>query len=215
MFSFQTIIDNLPVLAASARYTLLISGAGCFLGLIFGALICVAAVSRASAARAFAGVYVSFFRGVPLLIQLLLAFYLLPLVGVNVPALVAAILTVGLCAAAYISEILRGALNAIPRGQAEAAVAVGLAPRHIWTRILLPQALKISMPALVNELILLVKASSLVTVVGIVEITRMSQAIASATYRPLEIYLTAAFLYLAINLVIATLGRSLERRLAW
>ena len=215
MFSFQTIIDNLPVLAASARYTLLISGAGCFLGLIFGALICVAAVSRASAARAFAGVYVSFFRGVPLLIQLLLAFYLLPLVGVNVPALAAAILTVGLCAAAYISEILRGALNAIPRGQAEAAMAVGLAPRDIWTRILLPQALKISMPALVNELILLVKASSLVTVVGIVEITRMSQAIASATYRPLEIYLTAAFLYLAINLVIAALGRNLERRLAW
>ena len=211
MFSFQTIIDNLPVLAASARYTLLISGAGCFLGLIFGALICVAAVSRASAARAFAGVYVSFFRGVPLL----LAFYLLPLVGVNVPALVAAILTVGLCAAAYISEILRGALNAIPRGQAEAAMAVGLAPRDIWTRILLPQALKISMPALVNELILLVKASSLVTVVGIVEITRMSQAIASATYRPLEIYLTAAFLYLAITLVIAALGRNLERRLAW
>ena len=215
MFSFQTIIDNLPVLAASARYTLLISGAGCFLGLIIGALICVAAVSRNGAARAFAGVYVSFFRGVPLLIQLLLAFYLLPLVGVNVPALVAAILTVGLCAAAYISEILRGALNAIPRGQAEAAIAVGLSPRAIWTRILLPQALKISMPALVNELILLVKASSLVTVVGIVEITRMSQAIASATYRPLEIYLTAAFLYLAINLVIAALGRSLERRLAY
>ena len=215
MFSFQTLIDNLPVLAASARYTLLISGAGCLLGLIFGALICVAAVSRAPAARAFAGLYVSFFRGVPLLIQLLLAFYLLPLVGVNVPALAAAIFTVGLCAAAYISEILRGALNAIPRGQAEAAIAVGLSPRHIWTRILLPQALKISMPALVNELILLVKASSLVTVVGIVEITRMSQAIASATYRPLEIYLTAAFLYLAINLVIAALGRNLERRLAW
>ena len=215
MFSFQTIIDNLPVLVASARYTLLISGAGCFLGLILGTLICVAAVSRNRAARAFAGLYVSFFRGVPLLIQLLLAFYLLPLVGVNVPALAAAIFTVGLCAAAYISEILRGALNAIPRGQAEAAMAVGLAPRDIWTRILLPQALKISMPALVNELILLVKASSLVTVVGIVEITRMSQAIASATYRPLEIYLSAAFLYLAINLVIAALGRSLERRLAY
>ena len=75
------------------------------------------------AARRAAAIYVSFFRGVPLLIQLLLAFYLLPLVGVNVPALVAAILTVGLCAAAYISEILRGALNAIPRGQAEAAIA--------------------------------------------------------------------------------------------
>lgn len=174
MFSLSTIIDNLPVLAWSARYTLLISVLGCALGLLIGAAICAMAVSRARGARALAAVYVSFFRGVPLLIQLLLAYYLLPLVGVNVPALVAAVLTVGLCAAAYISEILRGALNAIPKGQAEAAAAIGLGPRDIWARILLPQALKIAMPALVNELILLVKASSLVTVVGIVEITRMS-----------------------------------------
>jgi polar amino acid transport system permease protein len=214
MFSFQTILDNLPVLAWSARYTLLISGLGCALGLVVGAALCVAAVSRSKLLRGFAAFYLSFFRGVPLLIQLLLSFYLLPLIGLNVPALVAAVLTVGLCAAAYISELLRGALNAIPRGQTEAAIAIGLSPFDIWTRILLPQALKIATPALVNELILLVKASSLVTVVGIVEITRMSQSIASATYRPLEIYVTAAFLYLAINLVIAAGGRALERRLA-
>ena len=214
MFSFQTIFDNLPVLAWSARFTLLISLMGGALGLALGAALCVAAVSRHAGLRAFAAVYVSFFRGVPLLIQLLLSYYLLPLVGLNVPALAAAVLTVGLCAAAYISEVLRGALNAIPRGQSEAAAAMGFAPLDIWTRILLPQALRIGAPALVNELILLVKASSLVTVVGIVEITRMSQSIASATYRPLEIYLAAAFLYLAINLVIAALGRGLERRLA-
>jgi polar amino acid transport system permease protein len=214
MFSFQTILDNLPVLAASARYTLLISALGCALGLVVGVLLCAAAVSRRAALRRFAAVYLSFFRGVPLLIQLLLSYYLLPLAGLNVPALVAAVVTVGLCAGAYISEILRGALAALPRGQEEAAIAIGLRPFDIWTRILLPQALKIGLPALVNELILLVKASSLVTVVGIVEITRMSQSIASTTYRPLEIYLAAAFLYLAINLAIAAAGRALERRLA-
>lgn len=214
MFSLQTILDNLPVLIWSARYTLLISALGCALGLVGGAALAIAAVSRHALARRVAAVYVSFFRGVPLLIQLLLSYYLLPLVGVNVPPLVAAVLTVGLCAAAYISEIWRGALNAVPRGQSEAAVAIGLRPLDIWTRILLPQALKIATPALVNELILLVKASSLVTVVGIVEITRMSQSIAAATYRPLEIYVTAAFLYLVINLVISALGRALERRLA-
>ncbi len=213
MFSFQTIWDNLPVLAWSARYTLLISGFGCLLGLVIGGAIAAAGLSRSRAARAVAALYVSFFRGVPLLIQLLLAFYLLPVIGINVPALVAAVLTVGLCAAAYLSEVLRGSLNAIPKGQAEAAAAVGMAPHHIWIRILLPQALKIGLPAIVNELILLVKASSLVTVVGIVEITRMSQSIASATYRPLEIYLAAAFLYLLINLVIAAGGRALEHRL--
>lgn len=214
MFSFQTILDHLPTLVWSARYTLLISALGCALGLVMGAFICIAAVSHKPLLRGAAAIYVSFFRGVPLLIQLLLAFYLAPLIGLNVPALVAAVLTVGLCAAAYISEIWRGALNAIPRGQSEAAVAIGFSTFDLWTRILLPQALEIATPALVNELILLVKASSLVTVVGIVEITRMSQSIASATYRPLEIYLAAAFLYLAINLVIAAGGRALERRLA-
>ena len=193
MFSFQTIIDNLPVLIGAARYTLLISVLGCAQGLLLGAVICAAALSRRGWLRRIAVVYVSFFRGVPLLIQLLVAYYLLPVVGINVPALVAAVLTVGMCAAAYLSEVLRGALNAIPKGQAEAAAAIGMHPRDLWLRILLPQALKIGLPAIVNELILLVKASSLVTVVGIVEITRMSQAIASSTYRPLEIYLAAAF----------------------
>ncbi|WP_295533582.1 amino acid ABC transporter permease [uncultured Thioclava sp.] len=214
MFSFQTIIDNLPVLIGSARYTLLISVLGCLEGLILGAVICAAALSHKIWLRRAAALYVSFFRGVPLLIQLLVAYYLLPVIGLNVPALVAAVLTVGFCAAAYLSEVLRGSLNAIPKGQAEAAAAIGMVPLDVWVRILLPQALKIGLPAIVNELILLVKASSLVTVVGIVEITRMSQSIAAATFRPLEIYLAAAFIYLAINLVIAQVGRVLERRLA-
>ncbi|AXC49017.1 amino acid ABC transporter permease [Paracoccus suum] len=215
MFSFKTILDNLPTLAWAGRFTLLISVLGCALGLVIGAVICALAVSRSRVAQTVAAIYVSFFRGVPLLVQLLLFFYMLPLIGLNIPATVAAVVTVGLCAAAYISEILRGALNAIPRGQREAAIAIGLSPRDIWARILMPQALKIAMPAMVNELILLVKASSLVSVVGIVEITRMSQSIAAATYRPLEIYLTAAFLYLIINLALAFGGRRLERRLAY
>ncbi|MBL3584775.1 amino acid ABC transporter permease [Rhodovulum sulfidophilum] len=213
MFSFQTIVENLPVLLGAARYTLLISVLGCLQGLILGAILCAAALSKRKSLRRAAGLYVSFFRGVPLLIQLLVAYYLLPVIGINVPPLAAAVLTVGLCAAAYLAEVLRGSINAIPKGQAEAALAIGMSPGNLWVRVLLPQALKIGLPAIVNELILLVKASSLVTVVGIVEITRMSQSIASSTYRYLEIYLAAAFLYLAINLVIAAVGRLLERRL--
>nr|WP_202923948.1 amino acid ABC transporter permease [Rhodovulum sulfidophilum] len=203
----------MPVLLGAARYTLLISVLGCLQGLILGAILCAAALSKRKSLRRAAGLYVSFFRGVPLLIQLLVAYYLLPVIGINVAPLAAAVLTVGLCAAAYLAEVLRGSINAIPKGQAEAALAIGMSPGNLWVRVLLPQALKIGLPAIVNELILLVKASSLVTVVGIVEITRMSQSIASSTYRYLEIYLAAAFLYLAINLVIAAAGRLLERRL--
>jgi polar amino acid transport system permease protein len=127
--------------------------------------------------------------------------------------MVAAVVTVGICASAYISEIWRGAIAALPRGQSEAAVAIGMNPRDIWTRVILPQAVSLSLPALVNELILLVKASSLVSVVGILEITRSSQALAATTYRPLEVYVAAACIYLAINLCLAALGRFLEHRM--
>lgn len=87
-------------------------------------------------------------------------------------------------------------------------------PRDIWTRVILPQAFRISLPAVVNELILLVKASSLVSVVGILEVTRASQAHAATTFRPLEVYLAAACVYLIINLCFAALGRYLEHRMA-
>ncbi|MCY1309795.1 Octopine transport system permease protein OccM [compost metagenome] len=93
-------------------------------------------------------------------------------------------------------------------------MTLGFSPTRIWTRIILPQAFRISLPALINELILLVKASSLVSLVGITELTRTSQALSSATYRPLEIFSSAAAVYLVINLSLALLGRFLERRSA-
>lgn len=214
MFSFQTFLDSFGPLFWAARYTLLISVLGIALGLVIGTLICAAALSKQIWLRRFAGLWVSFLRGVPLLVQLLLFYYLLPVIGIDVPAMVAAVVTVGICASAYISEIWRGAINALPKGQAEAATAIGMGPRDIWTRIILPQAVRLSLPALINELILLVKVSSLVSVVGILELTRASQAQAATTFRPLEVYLAAACIYLLINLFLAALGRYLEHRMA-
>lgn len=214
MFSFAAFLDSFGPLFMAARYTLLISGLGILLGLVIAALICAARLSPFKALRRFAAVWVSFLRGVPLLVQLLLVYYLLPVIGVSVPALVAAVLAVGICASAYISEIWRGAILALPPGQAEAATAIGMTGTDIWTRVILPQAVALSVPALINELILLVKASSLVSVVGILEITRMSQAVAATTFRPLEVYIAAACIYLLINLVLAGIGRYLENRMA-
>ena len=214
MFSIPTFLESLVPLFWAARYTLLISVAGIALGLVIGTLVCAARLSPSRALRRAGAVWVSFLRGVPLLVQLLVFYYSLPLFGLDVPAMVAAIVTVGICASAYISEIWRGAINALPRGQAEAAVAIGMTPQDVWRRIILPQAFTLSLPALINELILLVKASSLVSVVGILEITRASQAQAATTFRPLEVYLAAACIYLLINLCLAALGRWLEHRTA-
>ncbi|RJL16350.1 amino acid ABC transporter permease [Paracoccus siganidrum] len=214
MFSIPTFLDSFGPLFWAARYTLLVSGLGIALGLVIGALICAARLSGVAFLRTFAALWVSFLRGVPLLVQLLLVYFLLPVIGIDVPALVAAVVTVGICASAYISEIWRGAIGALPRGQTEAARAIGMGPGDVWTRIVLPQAVTMSLPALINELILLVKASSLVSVVGIMEITRASQAQAATTFRPMEVYLAAACIYLMINLCLAALGRYLEHRMA-
>ena len=109
--------------------------------------------------------------------------------------------------------VLRGALQAIPRGQSEAAEALGIPPLALWRRILVPQAIRIGLPSLVNELILLVKVSSLASVVGIAELTRVAQNITGETYRPLEIYVTAAAIYFVINFTLSRIGRLAERRL--
>ncbi|MDL2408067.1 amino acid ABC transporter permease [Rhizobium calliandrae] len=214
MFSISTFLGSFQPLFWASRFTLLISILGIALGLVVGALICAAALSRATWLRWVAALWVSFLRGVPLLVQLLLCYYLLPVIGINVPAMVAAVVTVGVCSSAYVSEIWRGAITALPRGQIEAATAIGMRPSDIWLRVILPQAFAISLPALVNELILLVKASSLVSVVGILEVTRASQAQAAMTFRPLEVYIAAACIYLIINLCLAALGRYLEHRVA-
>ena len=210
----QVILNSLGYLTHAAGVTLAVSLAGIVLGFLIGAAVCIAGLSRRAWLARLAGVYVSVFRGVPLLVLLLFIYYFLAEFGVDVPALAAAIGGLALSSGAYQSEILRGALNATPPGQAEAAVALGFSGSDIWRRILLPQAFRLSIPPLINEFILLLKASSLVSVVGIAELTRVSMNIASLTYRPLEAYVGGGLFYLAINLCLAGIGAVAEKRLA-
>ncbi len=210
----EVILHSFGYLTQAAGVTVAISLAGIGIGFVIGALVCVARLSRRRWLKRFGGAYVSVFRGVPLLVQLLFIYYVLAEVGLDVPAIVAAVGGLALSSAAYQAEILRGSLTAVPRGQTEAAVALGFTGPEIWRRVLLPQALRISVPPLINEFILLLKASSLVSVVGIAELTRVSMNIASMTYRPLEAYVGGGLFYLAINLTLAGFGALAERRLA-
>lgn len=212
--SLQVVIDALPFLIEGLGVTIVMSAVGMLCGLALGVLVCAARVAERTYIRWLGSAYVSVFRGVPLVVQLMVVFYALPVIGVSLPAIVAALIALSFCSAAYIGEILRGGLLAIPKGHVEAARMLGFPTIQIWRKILIPQTLTISLPSLVNELILLLKASSLISVIGIAELTRTSQNIAAATYRPLEIYLAAAALYLCINLLLAMAGRAAERRLA-
>ena len=183
--------------------TIWISALGIAIGLSLGVPIAVAGLHG----RRWAAVYISFFRGVPLLVQLLLAYYALPFIGIDLPAIVAALGTVGLCCAAYMGEILRGGFALVPKGGVEAARLLGLSPRQILLRIQLPIAVQAMRPAIINEAILIVKASSLISVVGILELTRSAQALASSTFEPLPSYALCGAIYLVINVSLSLLAR--------
>lgn len=200
-----------PALLRGAGNTILVSLAGIAIGFSLGALIAAAATARSAGARLFARLYVSFFRGVPLLVQLLLSYYALPFLGLHLSPWVAAVGTLGLCCAAYAGEILRGGLSTVPKPALEAALLAGLTPRQTFLRIRLPIALAAMRPALVGEATMILKASALVSVVGISEITRNSQAIAASTFMPLESYALAGLFYLALNLVLLGIGSARRR----
>lgn len=197
----------------AAGKTVLLSAVSIVIGLFLGLLVCSARLSRHGALSALAAVFISFFRGVPLLVQLLLIYNLLPLMGVVIPSDAAAIIGLSLCTAAYQAENLRGGFNSVPRGLTEAADMVGLTPLQQLRRIRAPIALRLTIPALTNEAILILKASSLISVVGVVELTRMAQNLSASTYRPLLFYSVAGALYLVINWCVAIGGSLAERAL--
>lgn len=213
MFNLSVFLQGFPLLLNAALATIGISLAGLLIGFFVAVAVCSARLSHDPKARAIGAAYVFFFRGVPLLVQLLLVYYLLPFVGINVPPLVAAISTCALCSAAYVAEILRGGFLGIPPGQIEAARLLGLSRLDMLLRIEVPQAIRLTLPSLGNEMVLLLKASSLVSVVGVAELTRTSQNIAASTYRPLEAYLAAALIYFVINGVLSLAAHYAEHRL--
>lgn len=205
----------LALLVRAAGLTVVISGVSIALGLALGLVVSAASLSPRRLLAAPARVYVSFFRGVPLLVQLLLIYNLLSTVGIDVPGGVAAVIGLTLCTSAYQAENLRGGFLSVPRGLLEAADMAGLTAVQQFRRIRAPIAVSLTLPALVSEAIMILKASSLVSVVGVVELTRMAQDLASSTYRPLPMFATAGALYLVIDWTVAGLGHALERRVRW
>ena len=159
-------------------------------------------------------IYISFVRGTPLLVQILLIYYALPgLLRIDLPAYAAGVLALSLNSGAFVVEILRGALSSIPQGQHEAAQALGLPPFVAWRHVIVPQLLRHSLAPMLNELTLLVKASALLSVITVVELTRVAQNTMNTTFQPVEAFVTAGSFYFLILFALASLARVVERRL--
>ena len=201
------------LLLEASLMTLLVSSISILVGLGIAIVLSGMRMSGNRALFAITGVFISFFRGVPLLVQLLLIYNLLPVLGLTLPSLATAIIGLSLCTAAYQAENLRGGFEGVPKGLVESAEMAGFSPVQTFIHIRTPIALRMTFPALVNEAILILKASSLVSAIGLIELTKMAQNLAASTYMPLPIFASAGVIYLAINLVVAWLGRRAENAL--
>lgn len=213
MFDFTAVVPHLPQMLQGLLSTLGVSFSAIALGLVLGWLICLGRVSTSPWLRGPAAIYISFFRGTPLLVQLILVFYALPAAGVQLPPVPAAVLTLTLNTAAFQGEILRAGFTMLPRGQMEAARDLGLSPLQILIHIQIPQVLRSMLPALTNETLDIIKNSALVSTIAVHELMRTAQTLASTTYRPIEFFVVAGLFYLLVTLLTARAGRWLETRL--
>jgi His/Glu/Gln/Arg/opine family amino acid ABC transporter permease subunit len=211
-FDFAVVVEWLPALLKGLWITILFTCGGLILGLVIGLLFAVLGLSRHTTLRWLARIYIDAIRGTPLLLQLFILYYALPAVGLKMSAPVAGILGLGINAGAYLAEIFRAGIEAVPRPHVQAARSLGMSARQTLFRIELPQAVALVLPPMANEMISLVKSTSLISTIAIDELLRSGQIAVSITFAPLEIYLVVAILYLIVNLSLAALVRWLEHR---
>ena len=208
-------INSLPLLIVGAGITIQITAISVGLGLIIGMFVGIARICNVKVLRALATVYIDFLRGTPLLVQIFLIYFALPMVvGQRVDPFIAAITACGINRGAYIAEIFRAGIQAIDEGQMEAGRSLGMSWVQTMRYIIVPQAFKNVIPPLGNEFIALLKDSSLVSVIGFEELTRRGQLIIARTYGSLEIWITVALIYLVMTLTISRLVSYMEKRLA-
>lgn len=202
-----------PMVLAGLRGTIPLSLASFAIGLVIALGMALLRLSRNVVLRGVARFYISVIRGTPLLVQLFVIFYGLPAVGVVIDPFPAAVIAFSLNVGGYAAEVIRAAILSVPRGQWEAAHVVGLSPRKTLTRIILPQAARVSVPPLSNTFISLVKDSSLASLILVTELFRQAQNIAAFSYEFMAIYLEAALIYWLFCLVLSAGQGVLERRL--
>ncbi|MBM7577520.1 amino acid ABC transporter permease [Jeotgalibacillus terrae] len=212
--NFEQIVPSMPYILQGIWVTLQIVLIAGLLGFAIGIILSLFKIGRIPFLRWFADGYTSIFRGTPLVLQLMIIYYASPqLFGVQIEAYTAAILSFGLNSAAYISEIIRAGIQAVDKGQREAAMALGVPYNKMMKDVILSQALKNILPALMNEFITLTKESAIVTVIGVTDIMRRAYIVGSDKFSFLEPLLFAGMIYYLMVLVLTFAGKWVEGRM--
>ncbi|WP_017755698.1 amino acid ABC transporter permease [Calidifontibacillus oryziterrae] len=211
---FGPIVPSIPYILKGIWVTLGIVSISILFGFLLGVLLSLFKISRIRPLVWFGDAYTSIFRGTPLILQLMIIYYGLPqLIGFQIPGFMAAVLAFGLNSGAYVSEIIRAGIEAIDKGQREAALALGVPYKLMMKDIILPQAIKNILPALMNEFISLTKESALVSVIGVTDIMRRSYIVGGDNYSFLPPMLIAGLIYYVMVMGLTLLGKAIERRM--
>lgn len=207
-------LNEIWTILAGIQATLMLSGVAFLGGGMGGLWIALARTSPFRFLRISAAGFIDFFQGTPMLMQLFLVFYGLPVFGINVNVWVAVAIGLTLHASAFLGEIWRGGIQAVPRGQTEAASALGLGYVSRMRYVVLPQALRLSFSPTIGFLVQLIKGTSLAAIIGFVELSRSAQLVSSVTYKPLLAFGLAGLCYFAICFPLSRLSAHLETKFA-
>lgn len=212
--------EAMPLLLEGLRVTAIVSIVSIAIGMVLGLVICLMKMSRFVVLRAIAGVYIWIIRGTPMLVQAFIVFYGIPLLiqmfaPFRMDATTAGIITLSLNAGAYLSEIYRGGIMAVPKGQSEAARSLGLSKGKTMWKVVLPQALKFSIPSLVNQFIITIKDTSILAMIGLPEIVNRAKTYVGSTYVYFETYMVVALMYLVIISILMVISNLIEKKLKY
>ncbi|WP_409159084.1 amino acid ABC transporter permease [Pectobacterium sp. B2J-2] len=211
--NFSPVFASSDALLAGTLVTIEITLCALVLGGVLGLIIGVARINpQRKTVYGIASAYVAVIRGTPLLVQLFIWYYGLPRLGIMLPSFFCGVIGLGLYSAAYISEIVRGAITSIDRGQTEAARSLGMSSKQAMRKIILPQAVVRMLPPLGNEFIALIKNSALVSLITIHDVMQQGNTIISNTYRDLETYLVIAVIYFVLTSLTVMALRHFEKR---
>jgi polar amino acid transport system permease protein len=212
-FQFQVVWNNLGFLLTGLKYTFLITGFSIIGAMIVGLLAALLRLSKLPVVSQIIRFYIDFFRGTPVLIQLIWIYYALPIItGISLSAVTSAVLTLSLNMGAFLAEIFRAGIQSIDKGQREAAFVLGLTYGQTMRRIILPQALARMLPPIGSSMIIILKDSSLASFIAVDELLYQGYVLQSSTFRPLEILTVVALIYFVLTYPLTILVEQLERR---
>jgi len=213
-FYFEQIVQTLPFFFKGLGMTALVSGLSLFIGTLVGFMLGIMRASRHRMLRFVIGLWVDLIRGTPFLVQLFITFFILPELGLHLEAFPAAVIALSNLAACFICEIVAGGILAVPGGQREAATSSGLSAYHQFRHVVMPQAMRVILPPLVGQYVLLIKDSSVVSVIGVLDVTRVGWLTVQRIPEGIMVFGLVGLLYFLICYPLIWLSNRLEKRLS-